>query len=480
MKKRIISSIITLFILSFYGSVRAQDWTKFDPEIVPEIGKKFNSFNIHDPENNKFFQDTIGKYYGNKYLILDFFSEGCTSCFASFPKLNAMQKKYRSKLQVLHFGLKGKYVRKNYAMYAKQITENIPVVFDSLFISTMVPIGFPHLVWIDKDGIVKAVTSSVEFKDENISKFLNDQPFDFRDKSHKTYLPAYAFSQTEKFDWFYDHDRANNWYRKIDVDTASLFKSEIGQWQDYMFAEGVQFAYYGPNKDRAILGTGSVAELYKFAYFGSTNFGYTDRELVSMSKPSGGNVDSSKLLSSRVYPKVMVDGLDSTLVNSSMDKKNSIYWYTHINRRDKDVTRSTLLKEMQADLKQYFGYKVHIEKRPCKYLALVKSAKFKDALIKTKGGKPDINSDNTSLEIENQSMQTLYYSLNGKYNPRGREVFLNETGIDYNVDIHLNGEILLLDSLKKMLSKYGLDIVEKEKLMDVLVLSPGEKKAENL
>jgi hypothetical protein len=124
---------------------------------------------------------------------------------------------------------------------------------------------------------------------------------------------------------------------------------------------------------------------------------------------------------------------------------------------------------MQLDLFKFFGYEAKVEMRKWPVWKLVITDPSRVATLKTKDGDPKtgIYTDSVSHLI-NASAFDVIDLLFGKHQ---FEVFLDKTGIDYKIDIKLEGPLRDLNVVKRELNKNGLDLLHEEKNMKVLVIS---------
>lgn len=454
--KTLLLSIITILSLYIHGV--AQMSKNID---VPTIGQKFESIEIHDPKNDKFFNDSL-KLFANKYLIFDYFSSGCTSCFTSFPKLKEFQKKFKDHLQFILVGYEDRHIRKQYAIYQRKLNLDLPIVYDSVFANFTVPVGFPHLIWVDKNGIIQAITAKDALTEENLNKFISDQKFEFFDRSHVANQKiAFNSSNNTLFDWYSIVDKNESRIRRIDIDTLSIFKSEFGTWEPHMTMNPPEIVWSGPNAKQAISGMGSLESLFLFAYVNS----------ISWASPYNYNVVDSSDIYYSVYPKPEIEGIDSTAFFGSLERANTLFWYQLI-VKNRSITDEELYATMRSDLKRVFGYEGRFIRKKVKCYCMIadKSARAK---LATKGGKPDVTLDKTSIRLTNQPMSTFSNILLRMYlaNTMERNLYYDNTELKINIDINLEG--ILFDSkfVKPLLKKYGLDVVECEREMKVLKVS---------
>jgi len=138
------------------------------------------------------------------------------------------------------------------------------------------------------------------------------------------------------------------------------------------------------------------------------------------------------------------------------------------------VLASQKFKIMLDELNRYFGALYGIvgsmEKRNLKYLALVRTSDTN--LSVSKGGISGVKQDAYSLNLTNMKLGSLTYYLAiplQKYPP-----IIDETGYNNKVDISLQCQLTDLDSVNKELKKYGLELVEKQKLTEIGVIKMKE------
>ncbi|MCW3091420.1 MAG: hypothetical protein JWP81_2489 [Ferruginibacter sp.] len=121
--------------------------------------------------------------FKGKLLLLDFWSTWCGSCIEGFPKMQALQKEFGSRLQVLLVNTyQGDDIKKVKPFFAKRKAltgEEVSLPYSLLQGSLLAyfPHRFvPHYVWIDASGRVVAITSQLEVTSKNIRAILNGDP----------------------------------------------------------------------------------------------------------------------------------------------------------------------------------------------------------------------------------------------------------------------------------------------------------------
>ena len=112
-----------------------------------------------------------------KLVILDFWSTWCSTCFAMFPKMQQLKKKFGDSLQVLLINTyPGDSIKRVLTLLGKR-TKDKPLELPYSLLQTSLtgyfPYKFvPHYVWISKEGTVAAITSTEEITEKNIRTLL--------------------------------------------------------------------------------------------------------------------------------------------------------------------------------------------------------------------------------------------------------------------------------------------------------------------
>lgn len=116
--------------------------------------------------------------FKNKLLIVDFFGTWCVPCVRALPKLNELQEKYKSKINILLVSEEKQ--EKLEAFIKKQNSFVFPVVVDEekKFVNLFQPPAYPYSVVIGKNGRVIAIPTQEEITETNIDRWLKMQNID--------------------------------------------------------------------------------------------------------------------------------------------------------------------------------------------------------------------------------------------------------------------------------------------------------------
>lgn len=155
---------LLLFFLCPLGTINAQPLKVGDK--VPEI----EFVHLLNTEETS----TSTSRLKGKAILLDFWATWCAPCIANFPKLDQLQQKHKTELQIIAVS-KEKIPRlerflKNRPMsimVASDTSETLQAFFPHIWI--------PHAVLIDADGIVRAITDGGNITESVVASVLKKQ-----------------------------------------------------------------------------------------------------------------------------------------------------------------------------------------------------------------------------------------------------------------------------------------------------------------
>lgn len=429
-----------------------------------EIAKQVR---INDPIPNFTLKDI--EYSRNKELsstdlrgkdvILCFWSRFCSGAYKNFSVMNELAKEFQGELEIIMIGGRENQIHYNnkeeidslkafYKRTKKLQNLKLPVVYDLDLYQRFVPRGVPHLIWIDKTGIVKAVTASID--SIQIRAFLKGEPFDFRDASYDGMIrtqeraDAYDFRQPFLVD--------GNGGESGDF----VFRSLITPYTGNMPQGGLLTR----NLDRypildKLEGIASLINLYKLAYFGYY-WNYED------------------WFRDENYNQLILDIREPNIFDEysySIPYKN-IYWYSLIVPKYRSDSNSLKWK-MQQDLEYYFGYKARIERKKMPYWRITAKERTKKR-IRTSGGQYKVTTDQyTYLGVQNIPFTKYLKMLLVMIAPASNLELpiIDETGIDFNVDIQVTEvDKSEFSDIKRVLRQQGFNIEMTEKDFNVLII----------
>jgi len=123
---------------------------------------------------------TLNDYKG-KLIILDFWATNCGSCVSAIPKLNTRQQEFNDRVTILPVSYERKErIATSFSKNPKLKKSSLGTVAEDKELNRYFPHEYiSHVIWIDADGIVKAITKTDYVSAENIRSVLNKEPIDW-------------------------------------------------------------------------------------------------------------------------------------------------------------------------------------------------------------------------------------------------------------------------------------------------------------
>lgn len=414
----------------------------------PEIGGNLPTFTLNTKDHSVYPSNELsGKYY-----ILDFWSIGCLTCVASFPKLDSLQRKYAEKLHILLVGREEhkRDIRKFFDVYKQRFNLKFESFFDSVTFKKFVPLGTPHLIWVNGEGKVVAITSTGALTDVNVDKFLKNENFDFIDVSYNArhnYKP-------------FDNDRPILVDGNGGTDGAYLFRSIISDWDlsqvsPYWTDLVPTKLISGRNMYQAV-GT-SIEVLYTIAYFGKS------------------------AVQERLYPDTYPYPQFSEEAKRELGKRFSeTKKFNYCMEVPSNIDRKeTLMRIMQKDLAAFFGLEVKIVRReiPCYELVVINEKKF-NSLV-SNGGKWSVSwrDEDVVHHFRNIPMKDLLSIIKSRIISNDKVLYIDNINRTGTLSFELEAMVSDRQSLIKGLRKLGMDLrssIKPMKVLEINALKPME------
>jgi thiol-disulfide isomerase/thioredoxin len=366
----------------------------------------------------------------NSLIILDFFATFCTTCIKELPKLDSLQQKFSQNLQLIIVAYESleklNMLKKKNKLFADC---TLPIIAgDSILVKLFPHNGLPHEVWIGHNGKVLAITDQYEINERNISAFINGEG-----RSLPVKIDALDFDSKKPL--LVDNNGG--------TDDKLLFQSKLTSYLPGIASStGIDRSNGFP---RWYIINFPLIDLYREA------LGFTPNRMSIQLKDDAGYF--------------------VPLEPSQEWKKEYLFSWELIAR--KNTTKEYMQGLLLEDLNRYFGLFGRMEKRKTKCLAITRINKA-DTSLKTKQAKPSIKYGNEGEVIfTNQPIGKLLQALNTSplSKPAG-PVFLDETGLSFNIDITLPQKAKKnIDELKKFLLSHQLRLEEVEREIEMFILS---------
>lgn len=400
---------------------------------------KFNIINYRYEKKNSTIKDFAGKF-----IILDFWATWCIPCVRDLKKLDSIQKRNEDKLQIILVTKEDKALVASLFRQIKNIRDLgslVSVVNDKELNSAFPHNTLPHLVWIDTNWVVRAITDVDQLTEGNIKWLLENRlpklpvKRDFQAKvGINTLVPL--FSQPN-----------------LPLNNDAIIQYSILTRYNPELISGVggggpvEGRPYGYGMNKIMITNHTPLALFKFAYW---------RELGNFSNSSRIILESKDSLQYTYGSHWTMDRM------RDWNKDNAVCYDLQV--RVKDTSR--FFEIMQRDLENYFPLKATLEEKRITSLEIEFIGKNK---IITKGGESSRKANQYSFDYKNIPISTFITDLQILY--QGKQVnILNATGYHGNIDLNLNTDVSDIKLLNEELEKYNLEAVEKVGDITVLVI----------
>lgn len=432
--------IISLFSMQIVGISQLNERNNY-----LQLGKPCPDFTLDQVEYFPQKKVSLLDFEG-RWLILEFWSKNCVACVAGFPKINQLQLAFKDRIQIVLIGKNDNKYNKNirgmYEKYREKENLELTVAYDSLLFDRFDIQSTPQAIIIDPQSIVRAISTSAELNMENLGSLLES-------KGSKNGSISNSLKSEGKRNTLY-------WpfiYQDENKDTSILYRSFLSKWSRGQRIAISTIIDQQPHLSGFRATCMSLKRLYTIAYLGRSDWGFDDS------------------LYARFWREPIIETKDSSLFQDDFRGSKGLYNYS-LKVPVEKANKEHLKWAMQWDLKKYFGYDVSIETRTMPYWKLiVLDQKLLDQ-DKSKCNRKERTGDHAGIELKNVSINELLaviYSYHQLEAP-----FVNESGIEYNIDINVDALMVNLEDIRKSLQKNGLDLVKSQRKMQVIVIRNPE------
>ncbi|MBB2146804.1 redoxin family protein [Pedobacter sp. LMG 31464] len=406
-----------------------------------------------------------------KLVIFDFWSTYCPDCVASFPYMEELQNKFKDKIQVILVN------SVNSDEDINKLFENTLPSFKGKFIprpklpSIQGITGknllklFPHLVepfhaWVDPTGIVRLLGSQINSHNmDKISEVIEGRAVTFIDynKNYNGKEPFFL-GINKKLEILKSGSIITSYSPDLADPLGKIFENRIDSLAGTIRNSLINFR---------------LVDLYQYAF--SDHLKYFNKI----------NLNANRTNQIVLFVK---DTLNYSIAFkdfnklTDLDLQKSSYSYESILPQK---TPNSVRKEyMLQDLNRYFSYKLgafgELKKIDVKCLVLIRTSNVdKLKAINTTRDVRDTLIENKAFRIyKGCEMREVIRTtiFDDENNPLLKDrILLDETfyqgKIDMIMPIILSKQHITLDDLRKSLIKYDLDIVEKTRLVERIVIS---------
>lgn len=380
-----------------------------------------------------------------KLVIIDFWGTGCSGCIESFPDMEQLQRDFGDSIQIVMVNNQSEDSTKRFfRLHPKIKIPNLPFATGDTILSRYFPhYTVPEHVWIDKDGIIRAITYSKNSTVQNIQEVLNGERISLHIKRD-----VYSFNREVPI----IAQNTEPYLSKMKYSSSLLSAIDGIGGSTSLRENGSDYPYHIQYNDLSarLLFVNAFQENGKYNFWGAKN-------------------------------SVILEVKDKLRFEVPTDPQQYNYWQTHYSYcydlwvPPDQATR--IYDIMKRDLENYFNAYGKIEKRKVECLVLVRTTK-KD-LLYSKGGKSEFIANKAPYNSEiyyrnwdfNDIVSTIHMILDQL---QLSTPFINATGYKGKVDMIIpydNGFIKYnLQQLRNSLQKYGLDLKKEKRKTNVLVI----------
>jgi len=369
--------------------------------------------------------------FGEKPLIIDFWFTRCGTCIAEMPHNDSLRRKYGADINFLYVTYEPMEKVKDFFSKKEKLKNlNIVTVTSDTIIKKLFPnIMNPHVVWIDKTGVVQAITGGEYITDKNIDEFSKGVALKLPIKvDNRDRVVAFGSIPLFTIDERYNANRTTKVY--------SFLGGYNSQFNGFIFR--FEMVDHGNFKGflRSRIGNVNLLSMFNEAY-------------------------RNRFKRNQV---VAPDDLMQQLQSADF-KKEYAYCYDLITA---DTSKERAYKKFRHDLDDYFSVKTRVINSPVDCYIL---KKINNVSINSKSETRDRGNDNGIYVFKKTDWNViLNVFVNGDFN-LPYEV-IDETGIDpsLSVDVAFPLNWSNVEQCNVELKKYGLSIGIEKRDRKTLVL----------
>ncbi|ALR29268.1 hypothetical protein ATE47_01400 [Chryseobacterium sp. IHB B 17019] len=151
-----------------------------------KIGDKVPDLYFSKMLNHSSSKGRLSDFQG-KAIIIDMWFHTCAPCIGSMPHLDSLQQEFKNDLQVLLVTWESEpeileFWKKNTEVNKLKFTQ---AVEDTLLRKLFPAVSFPHQIWIDKSGVVVAITNGKSSTRVNIRKLVENSDLEISEKKEE-------------------------------------------------------------------------------------------------------------------------------------------------------------------------------------------------------------------------------------------------------------------------------------------------------
>jgi hypothetical protein len=388
--------------------------------------------------------------FKHRLTILDFWNTRCSGTYDHFSRINSIKNALGEQVQIVLISTDDVASTQAFFQKNKELLPAVPVAIADTLLARFFPFRTSPHVWIDSKATVKYITYSWNLTEQTIWKVLQGVPLHL---SENKYLSDWS---TDKPFFSFDSSR----YSSV------LYYSFIGRCIPG-FEIGDRVINTSGKQDhwnRITQNCASPVTLFRLAFSQFKKYNLTPRNTIVFE-----GVDTSQFMA----PPDTSEYYDA--------------WYQqhrfNYDLRIPENRSDQLYTIMQQDLCRFFNVDAKVEKRNIDCYVLITTTKNKrpenisGSLSKFQRSSPD-----TFVYFRNITLSKLVNSLSQLFPVHHISKPIVD-GTQYKEKVNMRLPVsalkfLSIARLNKYLSTYGLKIIERSQLINVLVIRPAKKQKE--
>ena len=361
--------------------------------------------------------------FSNKVVILDFWATWCAPCIPGFAHFDSLKLKFSKDLQIFMVTSESE---KRIETFLNKFSTNLPIVIDTNYsIKRQFPHRIiPHTVIIDKNGIVRAVTTPEKITPVIIENILNDGEVNLKEKK-----------ETINSNFSYDDPLSR---------PNSLFSFTLTGYQEDAPSRAYKF-----RDGRLLIINKGLRRLYQEA----RNFPLTSRVLFDL-----GDHDYLGFFD-------LKEGHKYRPSTPEQEKKHTYCLEVIAPGKTADEVRTIMLNYLHNN----FQLKSRIEKMKIPVKVLKRTGDLLKLPLSAPGTKRTYGMSGNGISVTNAPASDIAFFLEGFcFWPLIPVV--DETGLKDKYDINIPFHVENPDAFFEELLKFGLEVIDAEREVDMLIL----------
>lgn len=369
--------------------------------------------------------------YRGKAVILDFWATYCGTCVASFPVLQKLQDEFEKELLVLPVTNQNKAIVQPFIASNRHAKNTrLPFVYSDTLLKAYFPYySLPHQVWINKSGVVKAISYADGFTRTNILKLI----------------------QNAELNMAYKNDQ-------LVFDRHARLKDNMNA-KEALFVYETLFTHYLP-------GAPSSMSLIRDSINRKVRLQFYNLPLHQLYARSYKEIE---------FNRIILEGVDRSLFEKGTnvsDWRERLLYCAEISYADSiPIARARMQLKYTVDA--FLHARSYFEMRKVNVFSMTIADKSKIPI--SKAG----NTFNSLLDkgpetkrLQHYPLSTLVSAMNKLASANGSKVIvLDETNLDELIDLQLSVDSIdQIPEMKAALSKYGIDITEVEREINMFII----------